>query len=389
MLQGLSLEDLLILYTEIHGLDTPDGCYVIFDEVQYLDQWETHLKTLVDQYKKTKFIASGSTAAALKRKSQESGAGRFTDFMLPPVTFCEYLSLLGREDNLRDIEKLNHEFIRYLNFGGYPEAMFNKEIQQNPERFVRSDIIEKALLRDLPSLYGIQDIQELMKLFNTLAYQTGNEVTLVGLSKSSGMAKNTIKRYIEYLKSAFLIKTVSRVDNCGKNFKRENFFKVYLTNPSMYAALIEPISDDGEAIGNLVETAVFSQLMHDASGFENVVYARWNDRNEGQGEVDLVVLNERLKVIGAVEVKWSDRFFEDPSKLTGLTRLCNQCSLSSAVVTTRTKVGGKQISDNLFFHFRPSALICYSMGRAILDSKHIRSLQDFLHSDSELAVLDK
>ena len=42
-----------------------------------------------------KFIASGSAAAALKMKSTESGAGRFTDFMLPPLTFHEYIHLLG------------------------------------------------------------------------------------------------------------------------------------------------------------------------------------------------------------------------------------------------------------------------------------------------------
>ncbi|MBS0351440.1 MAG: AAA family ATPase [Proteobacteria bacterium] len=69
-----------------------DEVYVFFDEIQYLKNWEVHLKNLVDVHRQVKFVASGS-AAALRRKSQESGAGRFTDFILPPLTFAEYLRL--------------------------------------------------------------------------------------------------------------------------------------------------------------------------------------------------------------------------------------------------------------------------------------------------------
>ena len=92
------------------------------------------------------------------------------------------------------------------------------------------------LLRDLPGLYGIQDIQELNYLFTTLAYNTANEISLNELSKGSGIAKNTIKKYIEYLEAAFLIRLVHRVDRSAKRFKRANFFKIYLTNPSIRAA---------------------------------------------------------------------------------------------------------------------------------------------------------
>ena len=53
----------------------------------------TLTKSMVDTYRKTKFVASGSAAAALKMKSNESGAGRFTDFMLSPLTFFEFLQL--------------------------------------------------------------------------------------------------------------------------------------------------------------------------------------------------------------------------------------------------------------------------------------------------------
>jgi len=71
--------------------------------------------------------------------------------------------------------------------------------------------LDKVLLRDLPQLYGIKDIQELNSLFTLLAFNTAEEVALEPLSKRSGVGKQTIQKYIEYLEAAFLIKRVFRV----------------------------------------------------------------------------------------------------------------------------------------------------------------------------------
>jgi uncharacterized protein len=176
----LSIEKFLNYYSKATGIGLASTqLYFFFDEIQYLKEWEIHLKSLVDSYTNIKAVVSGSAAAALKLKSDESGAGRFTDFMLPPLTFYEYLELLKEGDCVRqpsagyfvtdDIELLNKKFIYYLNFGGYPEVIFSPQIQADPARFIKSDIIDKVLLRDLPSLYGISDIQELNSLFTTLA----------------------------------------------------------------------------------------------------------------------------------------------------------------------------------------------------------------------------
>jgi hypothetical protein len=43
-----------------------------------------------------------------------------------------------------DIEALNKSFIEYLNIGGDPEAVFNPAIRSAPERFIKSDIIDKV-----------------------------------------------------------------------------------------------------------------------------------------------------------------------------------------------------------------------------------------------------
>src|SRR5260370_25958861 len=73
---------------------------IIFDEIQYLRDWEVHLKDLVDNYPQIKFVATGSAAAALRLKRRESGAGRFSEFRLPTLTFYEFFVFTGKNDGL-------------------------------------------------------------------------------------------------------------------------------------------------------------------------------------------------------------------------------------------------------------------------------------------------
>ena len=370
---GLGLEDFVDFFEKIENTTPKESeVFVFFDEIQYLREWEIHLKTLVDTYPKMNITVSGSAAAALRLKSAESGAGRFTDFVLPPLTFYEYLVLLGLDkifylpkDSPRffraeETTQLNKHFVDYLNFGGYPEVVLSETIQQDPGRFIKSDIIDKVLLRDLPSLYGIQDIQELNSLFTTLAYNTANEVSLEQLSKGSGVAKNTIKKYMEYLEAAFLIRIVHRIDKSAKRFKRANFFKVYLTNPSIRAALFSPIDENDPSFGSLVETAIFSQWFHsDVKRY----YARWN-----KGEVDIVDVSADQKPHWAVEVKWSDRVVNHPEEFSGLVGFCKKHSLDDVLVTTKT-IRATGVIDGIPIEFVPASEYCLTLGRNIVNTK--------------------
>jgi len=371
----MALEKLLQLYEKKVSHDKDSKRLVIFDEIQYLRDWEVHLKVLTDKYPKTRFIASGSAAAALNLKSKESGAGRFTDFFLPPLTFAEFLKFRNLEGKLivqkgnsydtTDINGLNDEFINYLNFGGYPEAVLNANIRQNVQRFLGRDIIDKVLLRDLPQLYGIQDIQELNKLFTNIAYHSGSEISLEELARSSGIAKNTINKYLEYLEAAFLIVIVNRIDGASKKFKKRMRFKAYLTNPSMRAALFSPLSSEDQAIGTMVETAIFSQWFHSPT-LKDIHYARWR-KGRKDLEVDLIKIRPSdFKPFWAYEIKWSDNFTgENSKKLTGLIEFAGQHNIpagaTSKTITDETTIKGVTIK-----HF-PCALHCYQVGKRITE----------------------
>ena len=379
---GLSLERILAFFQQLFSHGRNAKLYVFFDEIQYLRDWEVHLKSLVDSYPDYRFAATGSAAAALRLKSNESGAGRFSDYVLPPLTFAEYLMFINREQELikatpvmdeqgevieyasSDIQQLNDEFVNYLNFGGYPEAVFSRTIRQNPGQYIKSDIIDKVLLRDLPSLYGISDIQELNRLFTTLAYNTGNEVSLEALSQSSGVAKNTIRRYLEYLEAAFLIRRVERIDQNAKRFKRAMCFKVYLTNPSMRAALFGQIDSASEAMGALTETAIYSQWQH--SQMTELYYARWNT-----GEIDIVHLSGiEQKPTWAVEVKWSDRPHKARAELDNCVDFVarNPKIMQPILVTSKTILDPDVTYKDVQFEFRPASLYAYALGANLLRS---------------------
>lgn len=374
----LPLEHLFNLARKALKDESHEGYYLFFDEIQYLRDWEIHLKTLVDSFRSTRFVVSGSAAAALKLKSDESGAGRFTDFALPPLTFHEYIHLLdlegliiptrkvwnGTERNFYDtfdINALNEHFIRYINFGGYPEVIFSPSMQEDAGRYIRNDIVDKVLLRDLPSLYGIGDVQELNSLFTTIAYNSGGEFSLEELNQSSHVEKNTIKKYLQYLEAAFLIQIIHKIDQNARNFKRASHFKIYLTNPSLRSALFSPITLNDPLLGNMVETAVFSQWQHRSDTY--IRYARW-----AKGEVDIVGLNQRLKPAFAIEIKWSNRYFEKPFELKSLLSFLKENQFSEAIVTSIDKTGRKE-AQGLGLEFFPASIYAYTLGRNAVEMK--------------------
>lgn len=383
---GFSLERLLLMANAALMSEANDlrGFYVFYDEVQYLKDWELHLKSLVDTYRQTRFVVLGSATAALHMKSRESGAGRFHDFILPPLTFNEFLHLqdMGHLMVRRDLQwngkpirgydtinitELNKQFLRYINYGGYPEVVFSPEIQQDPSRYMQHDIVDKVMLKDLPNLYGISDTQELYRLFIHIAYRSGEEFTVEDLSQTSGIRKDVIRRYLTYLESAFLIKVIHRVDVNARKMQRITRFKIYLTNPSLRCALFAPLSNADPAVGSMVETAIFAQRIQRDD--EELYYANWK-MGRKDGEVDMVALDRlRQKPSWAVEIKWSDRYFEHPGELKSLLSFIeeNDCQ-NEAIVTSMTRFG-TQVLQRVNLLFIPAAVYAYQLGKNTLESR--------------------
>ena len=258
-----------------------------------------------------------------------------------------------------DIDKLNALFVDYINYGGYPEVVFSDKIQENPGQFIRHDIIDKVLLRDLPSLYGINDVQELNSLFTMIAYHSGGQFSYESMSKESGVRKDLLRQYIGYLEAAFFIRKIHRTDDNAKRYQRETSFKIYLTNPSLRCALFQPIKVSDEEIGNLVETAVFAQWIP-RQGVD-ISFANWRLSNKQQGEVDIVGIDAGLqKPQWAVEIKWSDRYAQNPGELESLLWYMPKNGLTDAIVTSETVTLTKKMQQ-VTLHFMPVACYAYTV----------------------------
>lgn len=374
---NLALDRLFKLCRKTVGNTSADGYYVFFDEIQYLEHWEQHLKTLVDSYPNVRFVGSGSAGAALVRMSRESGAGRFTDFALPALSFAEYVEMrnpgIGFEQQFIDWGResfglhvpsnqslLNELFVEYINFGGYPELLFRPHSVTQSSRYIQHDIVEKVLLRDLPSLYGIQNVMELNKFFNVLAYNSGNVFSFAELKRKSQIDPATIRKYLDYLQAAFLIHILERVDENSKTFKRVDYFKVYLTNTSLRTALFSPVREASEFMGNLVETALLAQYQKlDALYLR---FAHWT-KGASKGEVDLVQLNRTFqKPAWILEAKWSNRYVSKPRELRSLVSYCQANKVNKPLVTSIDKMATATVKD-IDLTFVPASSLAYSIGK--------------------------
>ena len=187
---------------------------------------------------------------------------------------------------------------------------------------------------------------------------SGCEFTVEGLSAGSGIRKEQIRKYISYLESAFLVKVIHRVDNNARRLQRVTRFKIYLTNPSIRCALFSPLTEADKALGSMVETAVYAQRLQRN---DSIWYANWKMGREN-GEVDMVGLNAvTQKPAWAVELKWSDRYYDAPGELKSLLAFMETNGLSDAIVSSRTKSGVVNM-DSVSLMFIPSALYAYLTG---------------------------
>lgn len=112
----------------------------------------------------------------------------------------------------------------------------------------------------------------------------------------------------------------------------------------------------------MVETAIYSQWMH-REWFEPY-YARWN-----KGEVDMVGIDDAtLKPIWALEIKWSNRYYDKATELKSLLKFCKTNELKSALVTTIDLKENKIVKD-IELQFVPGATYAYNVGKNTLDKK--------------------
>lgn len=120
-------------------------------------------------------------------------------------------------------------------------------------------------------------------------------------------------------------------------------------------------------MGDMVVTTIFAQWIQRENA--NISYANWKD-GRNNGEVDIVGLSSiNQKPLWAVEVKWSDRYYEHTGELQSLLNFMEINHIKQAIVTSIEKKGKKQL-EKLALQFIPTAVyVIYRRAQYIAGTK--------------------
>ena len=187
--------------------------YILFDEVQMLENFEEVLNSLlyipnVDVY------VTGSNSKFLSKEIRTEFRGRGDEVHIFPLGFKEYTSVYKGDKY--------EAWADYVTYGGLPLAVTMKTDMQRIEYLTR--LFDETYMRDIIERYNIEKIQEMNDLINVLASAAGsltNPSRITATFKSrlkSDISLNTVRQYIEYLKDAFIISETNRYDVKGRKY---------------------------------------------------------------------------------------------------------------------------------------------------------------------------
>lgn len=169
-----------------------DHC-IILDEVQRFPKLFSQLRPIIDQYRQPgRFILTGSASPDLIKGVSESLAGRIAFNELDPINLVEAKT--------SKISQQQHWFR-----GGFPLAL----TAITDAAFIRwtDNFIRTYIERDLSQLFSVKLQEKIIRNFwYMLAANQGGIWNSETYARSLGVSGPTIKRYLDFLEGAFLIR---------------------------------------------------------------------------------------------------------------------------------------------------------------------------------------
>ena len=206
------LDDIMEVYQNniINKLfnNTGEKIYIFLDEVQKLKDFENKIKVYYDLYPDIKFILSGSASISIRKRSNESLAGRIMSFYIEPLSFPEFLEM-----NNFNIEEIKHNYILYKNeimpmldiyskYGSFPELALNRD-DDYARKYIKETVVERIIYKDIVEEFKVNDLTLLRSLINVIANKPGMMLNFRSISENFGKDQRTISNYFEYLEYSF------------------------------------------------------------------------------------------------------------------------------------------------------------------------------------------
>ncbi len=248
------LDELFLEFQKQTGIRFKDTkVYVFLDEIQKLPDFQSKIKIYYDLYPEIKFFISGSMSLFIRKKAQESLAGRTVQIILKPLSFKEYLKFNQKDELINNSElywqEIETQFERYL------RRQFIETIKMDNDsanEYLIS-ILKKVIYEDIPTLFSVANPSVLFAILRLIASYPGLYLHHETLASDLKISQPTFAKYLTILEEAFLIKILynftGNMITSQKKLKR-----AYLASPSFSLALNEQAD-----MGLIIENYYLSQ----------------------------------------------------------------------------------------------------------------------------------
>ncbi|MDZ7900159.1 MAG: ATP-binding protein [Arcicella sp.] len=301
---------------------------VILDEIQRMPELFPLLRSMIDRNRKPgRFILLGSASPNLLRQSSETLAGRIIYFEMQPLHYQEISSIISYKSH----------WLR----GGFPDALLA------PTDVISSlwfrGFVQTYIERDLPAL-GLPASPEMMRnMLRMLTNIQGGMLNYTDLSDSLNISLPTVKTYLDFLESAFLIRRLKPYHvNISKQLVKSP--KLFFRDTGILHHLMGIQDFEGlqgnVGLGNSWEGYVIQQIIANLKMDVEPYFYRTKDKSE----LDLVLVqNTKVKV--TLEIKYGN----SPSISRGNTIAMDDLKANLNLVVT------PQADD---YWYRPNLRIC-------------------------------
>lgn len=262
---------------------------VILDEIQRMPELFPLLRAMIDQNRQPgRFILLGSASPELLRQSSESLAGRIIYIEMQPLHYQE----------------INHRipYQQHWLRGGFPDALLAPN-EKATDLWFRG-FVQTYIERDLPNLGLSASPQVMRNMLRMLTNVQGGMLNYTDLSDSLNLSQPTVKTYIDFLESAFLVRRLKPYfANLGKRLVKSP--KLFFRDTGILHHLMGIQDMDGLqgniGLGNSWEGYVIQQIIANLKSDVEPYFYRTKDK----AELDLILVqNTEVKV--TVEIKYGN-----------------------------------------------------------------------------------
>ena len=334
----LQTEDLNTVLSCIYQIYGTDIQYIFLDEVQNVDGWHLFVNRLLRT--NLHVVVTGSNAKLLSGELATHLTGRYNEIQLFPFSFEEYCNFhkinTSSITTKADAER-KRAFMDYVSDGGFPEMqnLYNKR------GYVQS-LIEAIVSKDIQRRFNIRNVDALRKTANHLINNACQEVKSDELAKLLGLTDTTARKYVDYLRQAFLIRLLTK--HSFKSKERIRNAKAYIVDSGLQNNRENSFTP--ENIGWRLENVVYIELLRRCSNdFLDIYYFKASPRSK---EVDFVVCNQD-KAIELIQVAYdidnAKTFKRETSSLVSasIALHCDKLTLIAMTATREVVVENKRI----------------------------------------------